>query len=236
MATSLEHSPKVIDAPIETSRGGKTENEVELESPQDKSASPRKVHGVSVCLSWHPCLCVNWMLRMTLVGSGHYRHSIEHSALCFGQHDCGQYYTSKPNWNAFSGSYLIGNEKVNHQWSRSHWPACMALCRVGDASLAHYHPSLWISNQVRRFLIGGVCVALPFGRLYGMYDTKWLYIISVVLFMAGSALCGGAPNIPALIIGRVVAGAGGNGMYVGVVTLLSVNTTEKERPTYLGLM
>ncbi|KAI4170613.1 MAG: hypothetical protein LQ343_004845 [Gyalolechia ehrenbergii] len=40
----------------------------------------------------------------------------------------------------------------------------------------------------------------------------------------------------ALIVGRVIAGAGGNGMYVGVLTLLSVNTSEKERPTYLGLI
>ena len=85
-------------------------------------------------------------------------------------------------------------------------------------------------------MIGGLSVALPVGRLYGLFDAKRLYVISIVLFMAGSALCGGAPNMAALIIGRVIAGAGGNGMYVGVVTLLSVNTSEKERPTYLGLM
>ncbi|KAL8739184.1 MAG: hypothetical protein Q9181_000075 [Wetmoreana brouardii] len=39
----------------------------------------------------------------------------------------------------------------------------------------------------------------------------------------------------AMIVGRVIAGMGGNGMYLGVMTLLSVNTTEKERPMYLGL-
>ena len=85
-------------------------------------------------------------------------------------------------------------------------------------------------------MIGGLSVALPIGRLYGVYDAKWLYIISIIMFMGGSALCGGAPNMAGLIVGRVIAGAGGNGMYVGVLTLISVNTTEKERPTYLGLM
>ena len=85
-------------------------------------------------------------------------------------------------------------------------------------------------------MIGGLSVALPVGRLYGIFDAKRLYIISIILFMTGSALCGAAPNMAALILGRVIAGAGGNGMYVGVVTLLSVNTTEKKRPTYLGLM
>lgn len=87
-----------------------------------------------------------------------------------------------------------------------------------------------------RFMIGGLSAALPIGRFYGIYDAKLLYITSIVLFMAGSALCGGAPEMAALIVGRVIAGAGGNGMYVGVLTLLSVNTTEKERPMYLGFM
>lgn len=87
-----------------------------------------------------------------------------------------------------------------------------------------------------RFMIGGLSVALPMGRLYGIFDAKWLYVISTLIFMGGSALCGGAPNMAALIVGRVIAGAGGNGMYVGVVTLLSVNTSDTERPTYLGLV
>jgi len=85
-------------------------------------------------------------------------------------------------------------------------------------------------------MIGGLNVALSVGRLYELFDAKWLYVIFIVLFMGCSALCGGAPNMTALIVGRVIASAGGNGMYVEVVTLLFVNTTEKERPMYLGLM
>lgn len=85
-------------------------------------------------------------------------------------------------------------------------------------------------------MIGGVAVVLPYGKLFGLYNAKWLYIGSMVLFMAGSALCGGAPNMNAIIVGRVIAGVGGNGMYLGVMTLISVNTSDKERPMYLGLM
>ena len=87
-----------------------------------------------------------------------------------------------------------------------------------------------------RFMIGGVSVVLPFGKLFGLFNAKWLYIISTLLFLIGSALCGAAPNMPAMIVGRVIAGMGGNGMYLGVLTLLSVNTSDKERPSYLGLM
>lgn len=87
-----------------------------------------------------------------------------------------------------------------------------------------------------RFLMGALCVALPFGKLYGIYDTKIIYIISIILFLGGSALCGGAPNMTGMVVGRVIAGMGGTGVYVGVVTLLSVNTTNAERPAYLALM
>ncbi|QYS95306.1 MFS domain-containing protein [Trichoderma simmonsii] len=86
------------------------------------------------------------------------------------------------------------------------------------------------------FLLGGTAVVLPFGRLYGLFNAKWLYILSSVLFNIGSALCGAAPTMKALIIGRVLAGMGGNGMYLGAMTLLSVNTSDKERPGYLSFV
>ncbi len=54
--------------------------------------------------------------------------------------------------------------------------------------------------------------------------------------MIGSALCGAAPSINAFIVGRVIAGVGGNGMYLGAQTLLSVSTSDTERPMYLGVL
>lgn len=90
--------------------------------------------------------------------------------------------------------------------------------------------------SVFRFMIGGVAVVLPFGKLFTLYNAKQLYVASSVLFLAASALCGGAPSMSAMIVGRVFAGAGGNGMYLGVLTLLSVNTNDQERPAYLSLV
>ncbi|RYP57059.1 hypothetical protein DL770_010764 [Monosporascus sp. CRB-9-2] len=86
------------------------------------------------------------------------------------------------------------------------------------------------------FLLGGESAVLPFGKLYGLFDAKWLYIASSIIFNVGSALCGAAPNMEALIVGRVLAGLGGNGMYLGVITLLSVNTSDRERPGYIGFI
>ncbi|KAI9688871.1 MAG: hypothetical protein M1822_001228 [Bathelium mastoideum] len=73
------------------------------------------------------------------------------------------------------------------------------------------------------------------GKCYALYDAKWVFITSTVIFMTGSALCGGAPNMSAEIVGRVIAGAGGNAMYFGLLNLMSVNTLAHERPLYLGL-
>ena len=41
-------------------------------------------------------------------------------------------------------------------------------------------------------------------KAFGVLNTKWLYISTAVLFEAGSALCGAAPNMNALILGRVI--------------------------------
>ena len=62
-----------------------------------------------------------------------------------------------------------------------------------------------------------------------------LYLLNVFLFEAGSAICGAANTMDVLIFGRAICGLGGVGMYAGVMTLLSITTTEHERPIYIGL-
>ncbi|KAL5347343.1 hypothetical protein ACLOAV_007654 [Pseudogymnoascus australis] len=90
----------------------------------------------------------------------------------------------------------------------------------------------WLTGA---FLIGSASTNLVWGKVYGQMEAKITYLISLVIFEVGSALCGAAPTMNALIIGRVIAGVGGSGMYVGVMTLLSVTTSIQERPMYVGL-
>jgi MFS family permease len=84
--------------------------------------------------------------------------------------------------------------------------------------------------------MSSVAIILFVGRLYGLFDIKWLLISSIIIFEAGSALCGGAPTSAALVVGRVIAGAGGAGMYLGALTYISVFTTPKEAPIYQALI
>ncbi|KAH8645402.1 major facilitator superfamily domain-containing protein [Xylariales sp. PMI_506] len=83
------------------------------------------------------------------------------------------------------------------------------------------------------FTLGSVAVILPYGALYSKFSLKYLYIAGIVLFELGSVLCGAAPSMNALIVGRVIAGTGGTGMYLGVLNHISAFTTREERGTYI---
>jgi MFS family permease len=61
-----------------------------------------------------------------------------------------------------------------------------------------------------------------------------MYVGNITIFAIGSAICGAAPNMNALIVGRVIAGVGGAGMYLGNLNLISINTSMRERSVYMG--
>ncbi len=84
------------------------------------------------------------------------------------------------------------------------------------------------------FALGSAATILPWCKAYGVFNVKWLYIFHVLLFEVGSALCGGAKTMNALIVGRAIAGVGGCGMYLGCLTYLSITTSMQERPVYMG--
>jgi len=65
------------------------------------------------------------------------------------------------------------------------------------------------------FPMASVAVILLLGRAFGLFNIKVLMLSSIATFEIGSALCGAAPTMNALIVGRVIAGIGGAGMYLG---------------------
>jgi MFS family permease len=72
------------------------------------------------------------------------------------------------------------------------------------------------------------------GKAYGIFNVKRLHISSVMVFTIGSAICGAAPTMDALIVGRAIAGIGGGGLYLGNLNLITLNTSLKERSVYIG--
>ncbi|KAI1302916.1 MFS general substrate transporter [Xylaria venustula] len=100
-------------------------------------------------------------------------------------------------------------------------------------SFGHIDELAWIGSG---FPLGSVSVIFLMGYLYNAFDMKWMFVITVALFDIGSALCGAAPNIAALIVGRVIAGAGGTGIYLGSLNYLTALTVPDERGLYTTLV
>lgn len=48
--------------------------------------------------------------------------------------------------------------------------------------------------------------------MFTQFNAKWLYMLCILIFEVGSALCGAAPTMNAMIGGRVLAGVGGAGL------------------------
>ncbi|PGG99588.1 hypothetical protein GX51_06237 [Blastomyces parvus] len=89
----------------------------------------------------------------------------------------------------------------------------------------------WLSVA---FLLCATAVNLVWGRMYGQVNVKWLFVFNAVLFEVGSAICGAAPSLNVMILGRALAGMGGSGLYVGCMTLIAATTTLAERPIYVS--
>lgn len=77
---------------------------------------------------------------------------------------------------------------------------------------------------------------LFWGRLYTFYPVKATFIVAVLVFEIGSALCGAAPSSSALIVGRAIAGAGSAGMSGGTIVIVIETAPLEKRPVYMGLM
>ena len=101
----------------------------------------------------------------------------------------------------------------------------------------HFHtdiPSVqWV---VIGFAVAIIALLLPMGRLADLIGLKRVYIIGSLVFIAGAVAAGIAPNLPALVLARVVQGAGaamtqGTGMAIVVAAF-----PPSERGKAIGLI
>ncbi|KAI0401694.1 MFS general substrate transporter [Xylaria palmicola] len=111
----------------------------------------------------------------------------------------------------------------------------IAAAVQGDVieAFGHIEQLAWIGAG---FPLGSVTVIFMMGYLYNSFNMKWMFIITVLLFDIGSAICGAAPNMAALIVGRVIAGAGGTGIYLGSLNFVTALTVPSERGLYTTLI
>ncbi|KAG6997695.1 TPR repeat-containing protein C19B12.01 [Physcia stellaris] len=85
------------------------------------------------------------------------------------------------------------------------------------------------------YMLTAASFFLVFGRIYQLYSTKWVYLISIVIFEVGSAICGAAPNSIAFIIGRAIAGLGSAGIFCGGTMIILPLVPLRKRPIFTSI-
>ncbi|KAI9350696.1 major facilitator superfamily domain-containing protein [Obelidium mucronatum] len=82
--------------------------------------------------------------------------------------------------------------------------------------------------------------AAPFGALYGkfadLFGRKWVFVFALIVFEIGSFLCGIAPTMETLILGRAIAGVGGGGIFSCVLIIISDIVSIQDRGKFQGMI
>ena len=87
--------------------------------------------------------------------------------------------------------------------------ANVALAHIAGNLSASYDEAAWV---VTSFLVANAVIIPISGYLADVIGRKRYYMISVALFTLSSLLCGLAPNLPLLIVARILQGFGGGGL------------------------
>lgn len=74
---------------------------------------------------------------------------------------------------------------------------------------------------------------LIYGRLFTLYPIKTIFTLAIVIFEAGSTICGAAPSSPVFIFGRALAGLGSAGINAGFIIILAASLPLERRPLFV---
>jgi EmrB/QacA subfamily drug resistance transporter len=96
-----------------------------------------------------------------------------------------------------------------------------------------------LGGTVEWVLIGYLVVIagtlLTFGRLGDLMGRERVWLAGIVVFTAGSLLCGIAPSLPLLVVARVLQGVGGALIFAPAIALVVDAFPRRERGRALGL-
>ncbi|WP_410622180.1 MDR family MFS transporter [Amycolatopsis sp. cmx-8-4] len=102
---------------------------------------------------------------------------------------------------------------------------------VGDlGGLSHL---AWVTTG---YILASTASTPIWGKLGDLFGRRIVFVSSVVVFLAGSALAGMSQNMGELVAFRAVQGLGAGGLMVGVLSIIGEMIPSRERSKYMGLM
>ena len=75
---------------------------------------------------------------------------------------------------------------------------------------------------------------LIYSQFMQIFPSKDVLTFAVFIFEVGSLVCGVAPSIDILVLGRAITGAGAAGIFSGAMIIIAEITTLADRPKYFG--
>ena len=107
-----------------------------------------------------------------------------------------------------------------------------ALPRI-VADLKGFEHYTWVATA---YLLTATIMMPIVGRLTDMYGRKWFYIVGIVIFLIGSALCGISQSMTQLIFFRGFQGIGAGVMMANAFIVIGDLFPPSERGKYQGLI
>ncbi len=93
-----------------------------------------------------------------------------------------------------------------------------------------------ISWVFTAYMLASTITVPIYGRLSDLYGRKEFFLASIVIFLAGSALCGVAQDMNQLIVFRAIQGIGGGALMTNCFAIIADLFTPVERGTWQGFM
>lgn len=93
-----------------------------------------------------------------------------------------------------------------------------------------------LSWVVTAYLLASTVTVPIYGKLSDIYGRKLFYILGIIIFLAGSALCGAAQNMTQLILFRGLQGIGGGAMMVNAIAIIADIFPPAERGRWQGVI
>jgi EmrB/QacA subfamily drug resistance transporter len=91
-----------------------------------------------------------------------------------------------------------------------------------------------LSWVVTAYLLASTISTPLYGKLGDQFGRKRLFLIAIVIFLIGSALCGASQTMNQLILFRALQGVGGGGLMVGAQAVMADVLPPRERGRYSG--